>query len=100
MPASNHNARRSHLRSSRCPDSNAPRQAACNGLDWSLVRVGLVILVLVVAFVGANLASRYSTVVHQAALDQKLQKVIDLYGLRPLSIRRYGTDPKWKLGQA
>jgi cytochrome c peroxidase len=59
-----------------------------------------VILVLVVAFVGANLASHYRTAAHQAALDQKLQKVINLYGLRPLGIRRYGTDPKWKLGQA
>ena len=48
------------------------------------------LLVFVVTFVGANLASRYRTAAHQAALDQKLQKVVDLYGLRPLSIRRYG----------
>jgi cytochrome c peroxidase len=32
--------------------------------------------------------------------DEKLQKVIALYGLRPLSIRRYIADPEWRLGQA
>ena len=35
-----------------------------------------------------------------ASLDPKLQKVISLYEIRPLSIRRYEADPKWRLGQA
>ena len=58
------------------------------------------VLVFVVTFMGAHLASRYRTAARQAALDQKLRKVVDLYGLRPLSIRRYEVDPKFKLGQA
>jgi cytochrome c peroxidase len=48
----------------------------------------------------ADLASHYRVGADQAALDQKLQRVIDLYGLRPLSVRRYEADPKWILGQA
>ena len=36
----------------------------------------------------------------EASLEQKLSKVVDLYGLRPLKIRRYEADSKWKLGQA
>jgi cytochrome c peroxidase len=36
----------------------------------------------------------------EATLDRKLQKVVDFYGLRPITIRRYVEDPIWKLGQA
>jgi len=36
----------------------------------------------------------------EASLEQKLSKVVELHGLRPLKIRRYEADPKWKLGQA
>src|SRR5260370_15366535 len=86
--------------SSPSPDSNTPGQSPGSGLEPRLVRAGLALLVFVVTLVGANLASRHGTAAHQAALDQKLQKVIDLYGMRPLSIRRYEADLKWKLGQA
>ena len=84
--------------SSPSPDSNAPSQSPGRRLRDGLTRVGLVLLVFAVTFVGARLASRYHTAA-QVSLDQKLQKVIDLYNLRPLNIRRYEADPKWELGQ-
>ena len=100
MPDANEDAGSSELISSRRHDSNVPGQTSVNGLGRSLIRAGLVLLLFFVTFVGANLASRHITAAHKAALDQKLQKVVMLFGLRPLSIRRYETDPKWKLGQA
>jgi cytochrome c peroxidase len=51
-------------------------------------------------FVRATPASQYRTSADQAALDRKLKEIIDLFGLRPLNIRRFEADPKWKLGQA
>jgi len=33
-------------------------------------------------------------------LDARLQKVVALFRLRPLRIRRYEADPEWRLGQA
>jgi cytochrome c peroxidase len=71
------------------------QQFKVSRVDLDLIETGIV-----GPFVGANLASHYRTGASQAALDQKLQKVVDLYGLRPLNIRRYEADPEWKLGQA
>jgi cytochrome c peroxidase len=45
-------------------------------------------------------AHRYRIGVDRASFDKELSKVVDMYGLRPLKIRRYEADPKWKLGQA
>jgi hypothetical protein len=50
--------------------------------------------------VSARNVFRSPAVTGPEALDQKLSKVIEVYGLRPLEIRRYEADPKWKLGQA
>jgi cytochrome c peroxidase len=50
--------------------------------------------------VTTDLARHYRIGGDKASLDQKLSKVVELYGLRPLKIRRYEADPKWKLGQA
>jgi cytochrome c peroxidase len=65
-----------------------------------LARAGPLVFVCVLIIVGARLASSYCTAARQAVLDRKLQKVVELYGLRPLSIRRFEADSKWKLGQA
>ena len=46
-------------------------------------------------------ASRYRTVVHQAALDQKLQKVTDrMSPYVPSAFADMGLTLQWKLGQA
>jgi cytochrome c peroxidase len=37
---------------------------------------------------------------YRVSLDQKLRTAVIQYGLRPISIRRYEADPRWKLGQA
>jgi cytochrome c peroxidase len=64
------------------------------------LRAGLVLLVFLLTLAVTNIASHYVAQGREAALDSKLQKVVDLYRLSPLSIRRYEADPKWKLGQA
>jgi len=91
MPATNQDARSSDLGSRPSLASNLPppSQTSDNGLRRSLAKAGLVLLVCVVIVVGEILASRYRTAEGQAVLDRKLQKVVNLYGLRPLSIRRY-----------
>jgi hypothetical protein len=98
MPATNQDAGISDLgchpnRGSSVP---LPSQTSDNGLRRSLAKAWLVLLVCVVIVLAAILVSRYRTAERQAALDRKLQKVVNLYGLRPLSIRRYEADPKWK----
>jgi cytochrome c peroxidase len=62
--------------------------------------LGLIETGIAGAFMGANLTSHFRSGADQDALDQKLRKIADLYGLSPLNIRRYEADPKWKLGQA
>jgi cytochrome c peroxidase len=84
----------------RCLDYQALRyrlqQFKVRSVDLDSIEIGNVH-----HFMGAELIAHYYPVgADQAALDQKLQKVVELYGLRPLNIRRYEADPKWKLGQA
>ena len=71
------------------------QQFRVSNVDLDLIESGKV-----VSFVEGTLGVQHRAGTDEAALDEKLQSVIELYGLRPLEIRRYEADPKWKLGQA
>ena len=62
--------------------------------------LALILLGFVLSAIVTALANHVRGRTADASLDAKLQKVITLYDIRPLSIRRYEADPKWKLGQA
>jgi cytochrome c peroxidase len=82
-----------------CRDSEILRsrlqQFEVSNADIDLIEKGVV-----GSIARADLASHFRENARRSALDLKMHEVIDLYGLRPLEIRKYEADPKWKLGQA
>jgi len=66
----------------------------------SNAKLGSIETAIAGASMGANVASHFHASINQTVLNQKLRKIVDLYDLRPLDIRKYEADPKWKLGQA